>query len=85
MKAELENQLETTYSFMTSNEDMAKQFNNMYQHFGCEIDDGWYSLLNSLCEEIMQLYNRNACQPDIVVDQVKEKFGGLRFYYHFYD
>lgn len=85
MTAELENQLETTYFFMMRNEDISKQFNNMYQHFGCEIDDGWYSLLNSLCEEIMQAYKRHACPPDIVVDQVKEKFGGLRFYYHFYD
>ena len=83
MKQELEYLLETTYPFMARNEDMAKQFNNMYQQFGCEIDDGWFSLLNSLCEEIMQVYHNHACQPNIVVDQVKEKYGTLRFYYHF--
>lgn len=84
MKAELEYLLETRYPFMARNEETANQFKNMYQQFGCEIDNGWYSLLNSLCEEIMQVYNKHACQPDIIVDQVKEKFGSLRFYYHFY-
>jgi len=83
MKAELEYLLETRYSFMARNEETASQFKNMYQHFGCENDDGWYSLLNSLCEEIMHMYNKHSCQLDIIVDQVKEKFGGLRFYYHF--
>ena len=84
MKAELEYLLETTCPFMARNEKTASQLKNMYQQFGCEIDDGWFSLLNSLCQEIMQVYHNHACQLDIVVDQVKEKFGGLRFYYHFY-
>lgn len=84
MRAELEYLLETTYPFMARNEETASQLKNMYQQFGCEIDNGWYSILNSLCQEIMQVYQNHACQPDIVVDQVKEKFGGLRFYYHFY-
>ena len=42
MKAELEFLLETRYPFMARNEETANQFKNMYQQFGCEIDDGWY-------------------------------------------
>ena len=84
MKAEQEYLLETRYSFMARSEETASEFKNMQQHFGREIDNGWYSLLNSLCEEIMQVYNKHSYQPNINVDQVKEKFGGLRFYYHFY-
>jgi hypothetical protein len=34
---------------------------------------GWYNLIDKLCEEL-DVY------PDVVAAQVKEKFGGLRFY-----
>lgn len=43
--------------------------------FGCECGDGWFDLIFKLCEDIEKL------KPEsFLVEQVKEKFGGLRFY-----
>ena len=36
---------------------------------------GWYDLIASV-----DLYIRSIC-PDYQIDQIKEKFGGLRYYY----
>jgi hypothetical protein len=36
-----------------------------------ECDDGWYNLINDLCSKL---------SLDVEATQVKEKFGGLRFY-----
>jgi hypothetical protein len=47
--------------------------------FGFECEDGWFDLINSLCEKIV------AINPDVRASQVKEKFGTLRFYLNFYD
>ena len=44
--------------------------------FGFECSDGWFDLLWNLCEDIEKL---NPTE-DFYVDQVKEKYGGLRFY-----
>lgn len=44
--------------------------------FGFECGDGWYDLLWRLCEDI----ERIGPGEDFRVLQVKEKFGGLRFY-----
>lgn len=45
--------------------------------FFFECGDGWFKIVKELSEKIDAL---NA--PDLVVHQVKEKFGGLRFYFH---
>ena len=44
--------------------------------FGFECADGWFDLLWRLCEDIEKLNPPD----DFEVAQVKEKFGGLRFY-----
>lgn len=44
---------------------------------GVEAADGWYDLIHDLCEKIMALDPPEGFKAD----QVKEKFGGLRFYY----
>lgn len=44
--------------------------------FGFECGDGWRDLLWDLCCDIQNLNP----PPDFEVHQVKEKFGGLRFY-----
>ena len=49
--------------------------------FGCECDDGWFDLLNELCTEIQVYLDKNKNCKQVVAAQVKEKFGGLRFYY----
>jgi len=58
-------------------------------------NDGWYALLNALCDTIQQHINVCKIQsameiaqgdtaldiPDCRITQIKEKFGTLRFYY----
>ena len=47
------------------------------QFWGFECGDGWYDILDNLCGAIAE-YTYNS--DDLYVDQVKEKFGRLRFY-----
>jgi hypothetical protein len=53
---------------------------------GVAVGKGWWQIIESLCKNIqhhVDWKNRQTgegCQP-VVVDQIKEKFGGLRFYY----
>jgi hypothetical protein len=49
-------------------------------HWGMECGDGWYDLLNELLAKLDYLSNVSGVQ--VVADQIKEKFGTLRFYYH---
>ena len=47
--------------------------------WGFRVGDGWYPLLDVLCEEL-QRDTAEKGAPQVVATQVKEKFGGLRFY-----
>jgi len=47
--------------------------------FGFECEDGWYWLIDKLCDRIQSYIDANN-KKQVVVKQVKEKFGGLRFY-----
>ena len=47
--------------------------------FGMECEDGWYWLIDNLCDSLQGYINANK-KPQIVAAQVKEKYGGLRFY-----
>ena len=42
--------------------------------FGIETHNGWYNLLNDLCRELKENEFKGK------VKQIKQKFGGLRFY-----
>lgn len=63
--------------------------NNRYGGFA--VGAGWWHILDALCNQIhhhvkwkqqqKEKYNRGDGCPDVVVAQIKEKFGGLRFYY----
>jgi len=47
--------------------------------FGFECGDGWYPIINKMCRMIQ--YNVDSTKSEqVVACQVKEKFGGLRFY-----
>lgn len=64
--------------------------------FGIECDDGWWTIIDTLCEALTYGYKsgRNAKEldgvdemflyemPQVVADQCKEKLSSLRFYYH---
>ena len=53
-----------------------KLFSNQ-QFWGFECGDGWYDILDHLCGAITEYTH----DPDeVYVDQIKEKFGRLRFY-----
>jgi len=67
MSPELEQKLVEKYPKLFS----SKQF------WGVECGDGWYDLLDHLCGAIKE-YTYDS--DELTVDQVKEKFGRLRFY-----
>ena len=48
--------------------------------FGLECGDGWYDLIYTLCSQIACELKYNQKGTKVQVIQVKEKFGGLRFY-----
>jgi hypothetical protein len=52
--------------------------------WGLECGDGWLPLIDALCNDI-QKYIDITDVPQIEVTQVKQKFGGLRFYYRPYE
>jgi hypothetical protein len=63
-----------------------KMFSEPYGGF-C-VDEGWWPILTNLCANIQShtdWWNKNReTRPvveQVVVQQIKEKFGGLRFYY----
>lgn len=85
MKEELENQLAKDFPFMLarnvwSGELCLDDDGNTYG-FPCEYSDGWYQLTHDLCQELSDLYVVNNCNPsEIIMMQVKEKYGQIRFY-----
>ena len=46
---------------------------------GIACGDGWFDLLDVLCERLQDWTDRNGA-PQVAAHQVKEKFGELRFY-----
>lgn len=49
-------------------------------NFGFEIGAGWRHVLDSLCSKLKVIQDLTGCV--CVFDQIKEKFGGARFYQH---
>jgi len=76
MKKELDDKLCSDYPNLFKNRYGDMRTTAMCWGFSC--GDGWYSLIDDLCRKIMEI------DPNghVVADQVKEKFGGLRFYFH---
>ena len=60
-----------------------KMFAQPYGGFCC--GEGWWPIIESLCSNIQHYINWKNKEaevvPQVVVAQIKEKFGGLRFYY----
>jgi hypothetical protein len=52
---------------------------------GFAIGEGWWPILEALCSQIQHHINwknkTSEIVPQVTVNQIKEKFGGLRFYY----
>lgn len=46
-----------------------------------ECNNGWYNLLDSLCGVIQHYLNQKPKINQVIAEQIKEKYGTLRFYY----
>ena len=89
MKQEYDTYLCTTYPKMFVNR--YKPMTETTMCWGFECGDGWYNIINQLCANIQhhidwrnrknELNPNQPIVPQVTVDQVKEKFGTLRFYY----
>lgn len=86
MRDELDNALCEKYPkiFVKRNSPMTETC--MCWGFCC--GDGWYDILDSLCSQIQnhidwqnKNHEKHPVVEQVVAEQVKEKFGGLRFYY----
>lgn len=76
MRDEFEKYLHNKYSTM---------FPEEQRQWGMGCGDGWFRIIDKLCANIKHHVEWKAKQnkpiPPVVVTQVKEKFGTLRFYY----
>lgn len=83
MRQELDEQLCKNYPKMMVNRNLPMTETCMCWGFDC--GDGWFNILNQLMGNIqhhIDWKNRNGeVVPQVTLDQVKEKFGTLRFYY----
>lgn len=69
---------------------LKERFPNMFSqpYGGVAVGKGWWPIIESLCANIQShtdWWNKNhekhPVVEQVVVEQIKEKFGGLRFYY----
>ena len=82
MRQELDEYLCKVYPKMMVNRN--KDMKETCMCWGFEVGDGWFNIVNQLMGNIqhhIDWKNRNEeVVPQVTLDQVKEKFGSLRFY-----
>jgi len=78
MKQEFDDALCAAYPKIFSQRHWDKQDTCMCWGFEC--GDGWYPLIDTLCAHLQWNTDKNN-YPQVIATQVKEKFGGLRFYH----
>lgn len=78
MDSKLEDKLMKDFDFMEhKNPDGTPSGRSVY----CGVEDGWFHLIYNLCTELKELYDSQGVPTNLIhVLQVKEKWGGLRFY-----
>jgi hypothetical protein len=83
MKQELDKLLCERYPKMMINRN--KDMKETCMCWGFEVGDGWFNIINQLMGNIQHHIDwKNRTEevvPQVVLQQVKEKFGTLRFYY----
>ena len=77
MKKELQKQLFDRYPKIFRQKDLSMKETAMC--WGIDTFDGWYWLIDQLCDSIQSYTDRNR-KPQVEATQVKEKFGTLCFY-----
>lgn len=75
MTKELQDKLYSKYPDLFKQKDLPSTQSCMC--WGIAVGDGWYNLIEELCRELTKLGG------GVEAAQVKEKFGGLRFYLEF--
>ena len=84
MQKELDDQLCKKYPKLFVERNLPMSQTAMCWGFSC--GDGWFNIIDRLCANIqshIDWKNKNEeVVPQVVVKQVKEKFGTLRFYYN---
>jgi hypothetical protein len=89
MKSELQRKLYEKHPLMLAGMKMGHDCSCL--SFGIETEDGWHQIISALLNSIDHPWTTGEAVdgvvfthecPQVVVDQVKEKFGTLRFYYH---
>lgn len=78
MNKELELKLVEKYPIILK--DYGGDVKKTCMHWGMECGDGWCDLLDNLLGKLDFMSKHSGVQ--VVADQIKEKFGALRFYYH---
>jgi len=76
VQEKIEKKLVSKFKFLEKNPERGPYPYNM---FGIECGDGWYDLLSKLCTKIDKELKKEKID-DFSVNQIKDKFGGLRFY-----
>ena len=76
MSPESEERLYATYPSLFPRETWVETESAM--QWGCCCGDGWFPILDALCECIQRSVEHDD-MPPVVVRQIKEKFGTLRF------
>jgi len=60
-------------------------YDNDTKYGGFAIGDGWFNIINQLSQNIqhhLKWKNKDTeVVPPVIIEQIKEKFGSLRFYY----
>ena len=85
MKPELQNKLFEKYPKIFRQKDLPMDQTCMC--WGIDTGDGWYNILDTLCGQIQNHLEHNLKKDqdpnlfNVEAIQVKEKFGGLRFYH----
>lgn len=74
MKKELEDKLFSIHSLLFAQRHLSGSVTRMCD--GICVSDGWYDLMNSMCEELQALSDKIKIQIEFV--QIKSKFAGLR-------
>ncbi len=83
MNDELERKLQEEFLFMKQTRD--PKDTSVYRTYGCECSGGWYEIIHDCCRAVSDENDKVGIPVDFIPEQIKEKFGTLRFYYDFED
>lgn len=79
MKTELQQELYQRYKKLFEKSKRKECIRNPFYLYGIECGDGWFNLLDKLMDNITKNCDKIKVKYPVIF-QIKEKFGGLRFY-----